>query len=233
MHSWHISRVYLNGANVYDHEQTHLYRTAMNGSRRRPRTGVRSYENSRERRETNSLPKKEILMTQQSIAEVSSKECCSKNYLQPFPRGQIQAYCSQMYVNGGIYHQKSRLLDVHGQTRTDANGREMITLANHEVCPSTWYHIRGVSKATFYRYKERAKNEGKPEHHDNLEMKKPQTHTLQATATVRLLVENEVDTMPHKTITLKSREKVPSMVLPFGFHWKNKLPEINNINSTF
>jgi len=44
MHSWHISRVYLNGASLYDHEQTHLYRAAMNGSKRHPRTRVCSYE---------------------------------------------------------------------------------------------------------------------------------------------------------------------------------------------
>ena len=36
--------------------------------------------------------------------------------------------------------------------------------------------------------------------------------------------------MPHKTRTLESGEKVPSMVLSSGFKWKDKLPEINNVN---
>ena len=33
MHFWPISRVYLNGATMYDHKQTHLYRAALNKSR--------------------------------------------------------------------------------------------------------------------------------------------------------------------------------------------------------
>jgi len=47
MHPWHISRVYLNGTSLYDHEQTHLYRAVMNGSKWRPRlesVPMRAYE---------------------------------------------------------------------------------------------------------------------------------------------------------------------------------------------
>ena len=78
-----------------------------------------------------------------------------------------------MYVDGGVYTRKSRLLDVHSQIHRDDNGSDMITLAKHEVCPLTWCHIHGVSKATFYRYKEKARKDDKPEHHGNLGMKKP------------------------------------------------------------
>jgi len=89
MHSWYISRVYLNGASLYDYKQTHLYRATINGSRWCPRIRICSYESSQERREPNSLPKKEVLMTFQSINEILSKECCSKNCIQPFPHGWI------------------------------------------------------------------------------------------------------------------------------------------------
>ena len=88
-------------------------------------------------------------------------------------------------------------------------------------------------RATFYRYKENARNDEKPEHHGNLGLKKPQSHTLQATTTLRLLLEASADQMPHKSHTVASGEKVPSMVLPSAFQWKDNLPEINIVNSSF
>ena len=76
MHSWHIKQVYLNGASLYDQHQTDLYNSAVNASRRRKRVGVCAYESSRERRELENTPKKEILLTMQAITEVSTKNCC-------------------------------------------------------------------------------------------------------------------------------------------------------------
>jgi hypothetical protein len=37
MRSWHISKVYLSGASLYDHHQTSIYQAALNTSRRRVR----------------------------------------------------------------------------------------------------------------------------------------------------------------------------------------------------
>ena len=34
LRSWHISHVFLNGANLYDHEQMHLFNVALATSRR-------------------------------------------------------------------------------------------------------------------------------------------------------------------------------------------------------
>ena len=63
--------------------------------------------------------------------------------------------------------------------------------------------------------------------------KKPCMHTLQATATLRLLIENEADRMPHKSRTLESVEKVPAMVLPSTFQWSDQMQEINDVNKSF
>jgi len=81
----------------------------------------------------------------------------------------------------------------------------MITMRKYEVCPLTWCHIHRVSKAIYYKYKEKTLNKDKPEYYGNLGVKKLQMHTLQATATFQLLVNNELDTMPHKTRTFESR----------------------------
>ena len=211
----------------------HKYNEAINISRRRPQVSVCAYSSSRERTEPTRPLKKESLLTPEAIISVAAKICCRQNCLQPFPRGQIQAIRSQLHVHGGVYFRKSRLLEVHRQTHLDRNGREMITLGGVEVCPTAWCAIHGVSRATFYRYKGMAQEDKQPEHHGNLGLKKPRTHTLQATATLRLMVEKEADAMPHKLRTLESGEKVSSMVLPSAFRWKDKLKEINDVNASF
>ena len=37
-----IGRVFLNGASLYDHDQTDMYRRAMNAQNQKPRKGIRS-----------------------------------------------------------------------------------------------------------------------------------------------------------------------------------------------
>ena len=96
MRFWPISRVYLNRASLYDHDQIAIFEAAINASKRRVTPGVRTYVSARKRQESCSLPKKETLLIPEAIAEVSSKSCCAKNCLQPFPHGQIQAIWSQI-----------------------------------------------------------------------------------------------------------------------------------------
>jgi hypothetical protein len=40
MRAWHIRRVFLNGASLYDHDQWHIYNAAVHALNRRPRRGV-------------------------------------------------------------------------------------------------------------------------------------------------------------------------------------------------
>ena len=227
----HIKQVFLNGASLYDHEQTYIYNTAMFTANRRVRKGLRRYESMRERVEPNVPPKKESLLTAESIAEVSSKTCCVKNCLQPFPRGQIHAIRCQLHVNDGVYARKKCLLEAHRQIHKNSDGKDCLTLKGREVCPLAWWTIHGISKATFYRYKEMAKAGKQAEGHGNLGSKKPRTHTLQATATLRTLLVSNADKMPHKTRTVESGEKVTAMVLPSAFRWRDQLPIINEANA--
>ena len=77
-----------------------------------------------------------------------------------------------------------------------------------------------------------AKNGRKAEEHGNLGSKKPHMHTLQATATLRTILVSDADKMPHKTRTLESGEKVPTMVLPSAFQWSAQLPKLNEANAS-
>jgi hypothetical protein len=142
---------------------------------------TRSYEGFRETTESTVPSKKEALLGTEAIAAVSTQTCCHKNCLQPFPRGHIEVIRSQLHVSDGVYAQKKCLLEVHRQIHKDFAGKEWITLKGREVCPTARWTIHGISKATFYRYKDMAKARKQAEGHGNLGLKKPRTHTLQAT----------------------------------------------------
>ena len=49
----------------------------------------------------------------QVITKVSTKTCCLKNCLQPFPQGQIQAIRYQLHVDNGVKFRKFQLLQMH------------------------------------------------------------------------------------------------------------------------
>ena len=91
----------------------HLFKVSSGASRRRSRVGARPYESSRGRRNSDRVQKKDALLTVESIRNVSTMSCCSKNCLQRFPRDRIEALRSEMHVEGSVYHRKHRQLDVH------------------------------------------------------------------------------------------------------------------------
>jgi len=71
------------------------------------------------------------------------------------------------------------------------------------------------------------------ESYRNLDWRKSYKHIVQATTTLCLLFENNVDQMPHKSRTMESKEKVPSVCLQSSFFWSETLLEINKVNTQF
>jgi hypothetical protein len=100
-----------------------------------------------------------------------------------------------------------------------------------DVCPVAWYSIMGVSRATYYCWKVNTNNGMRADQHGNVEMTISQTHTLQATATLRLMLEQSGDYMPYKTRTLDTGEKVVSKCLISSWRWKDFVPELNIVNA--
>jgi hypothetical protein len=63
MRAWHITRVFINGASLFDHEQRFIYNTALQAFNREPRVGVRQYERSCQRQGTENPPKKVVKLS--------------------------------------------------------------------------------------------------------------------------------------------------------------------------
>jgi hypothetical protein len=168
MRAWHIRRIFLNGASLYDHDQQHIYNAAVQALNRRPRRGVRQYESGRERQDSANPPKKVLKLSTQSINFVFSVNCCKKNCVQPFPRAKIHTLRSHFFHEGEQYFKSHCLLDVHRQIHHDSDGNEMITLEGCDVYPVAWYSIMDVSRATYYRWKVNASSGMRADQHGNV-----------------------------------------------------------------
>jgi hypothetical protein len=132
------------------------------------------------------------------------------------------------------YEFKNHLkLDVHQQIHMNVEGCRVVTLEEEEVCLAAWRHIMGVSETTFYRYVGYAAEERLAQKHGNSGLLKPRAHTMQATTTLRCILDRSANHMPHRSRTLVSSEKVVSKVLPTTWKWKESIPELNTMNSAF
>jgi hypothetical protein len=88
-------------------------------------------------------------------------------------------------------------LDVHRQVHRDAQGKRVVRVEGTDVCMAAWRHISGVSESTFHRFQGFAAIGEQAQPHGNLGKLKPQKHTLQATATLKAVLEKQADHMPH------------------------------------
>ena len=186
-----------------------LFNLASLASLRSSRVGARAYKSSREQKNCEKIPKKEALLIAESIRNVATKSCCSRNRLQPFSHDKIKALRSKMHVEGNVYHRKHRQLDVHKQIHRDANGKELIKLEGMEVCPKASTTIMGLYKSSYYQYKANALIRKRANQHGNLHSKKPQSHTFQAIAIIlQTLLESSANHMPHKSRTKDDGDKL-------------------------
>ena len=69
--------------------------------------------------------------------------------------------------------------------------------------------------------------------HGNSGLQKPRAHTVQATATLRCILEKSADHMPHRSHVLSFGEKVVTKILPATWKWKDTVPELNEVNTSF
>ena len=91
----------------------------------------------------------------------------------------------------------------------------------------------GVSESTFYRYARYASQNMVAQLYGNSGLQKPRTHTVQATPTLRCILEKSADHMLHRSRVLSSGEKVVTKVLPATWKWKDTIPKLNEVNTSF
>ena len=222
------------GASLQDHEArdnfNHIQAALLNPP---SLTSSRPYTSTIRNPPCETSVKTKDLLTQESINALSSKTCCSQNCVQPFSRAKIRAFRERMYHNSTFKHRAFMKTEVHRQVHRDSRGRRMVIVEEIPVCMRAWMHIFGVPESTFYRYQTYMNNGREALDHGNKRLLKPRKHTQQAAASLKCILDKQADHMPHRTRTLKTREKVVSMCLPTTFQWKKQIKELNDVNAAF
>jgi hypothetical protein len=90
-----------------------------------------------------------------------------------------------------------------------------------------------VPETTFYRYAGYTVKGRPAQKHGNSGLLKPQAHIMQATVTLRCILDRSANHMPHRSRTLASSEKVVSKVLPTTWKWKESILDLNIVNCAF
>lgn len=83
----------------------------------------------------------------------------------------------------------------------------VVTLKGIDVYSIAWYTIMGVSKTSYFEHQVYVDQGIRIDHHRNLGRKKPQTHNVQAKATLGCLFRDIADQMPHKSKTFDNGKK--------------------------
>ena len=192
--------MHCNGANFRDHELRAKYNsTVADLSSDHLRKKSRPYQSLIQNAPRVGSVKAKTVLQQVDINLVASKDCCSRNCPQTFPREKIKLLRERMYVGTTFQFLSHLKLDVHRQSRTDSDGRKIVTLEGVDVCHEAWRHIMAVPESTFYRYAKHAAENMVAEMHGNTGLRKPRSHTIQATATLRCILDKSADHMPHRS----------------------------------
>jgi hypothetical protein len=221
LRSWNITRVVCNGFTLQDHltkDEHNSLVVAFSKKKRNLRKGVHPYKSVGRNAPRAVSLKAEEMLSAKSIQLVSSKICCKRNCVQPFPREKIATIQQQLWGDGDFKFKSHLKLEVHHQFHGGDGENRMVTIEGIDVCPKGWQIIMGVPKTTFYRKRDEAEMEKHGSLHGNLGLKKPRPYTQQAAATLKYIVESATDHMFHKSKSLSTGEKVVSRSLPLS--WK-------------
>ena len=173
------------------------------------------------------------VLQQQQINLVASKDYCSRRCTQTFPREKIKLLRERMYIGTTFQFRCHLKLDIHCQSRTDHDGRKVVTLEGVDVCHQAWRLIMDVPESTFFRYAKHASENMVAQMHGNTGLRKPRPHTVQATATLQCIVDKSTDHMLHRSQVLTCGKKVVTKVLPATWKWKDTVPHVNEVNKSF
>lgn len=224
--SWPVNLLFYKNVSVYDHLRRHSTTIQEDELRRVDRKGKRTYNTSN--RPPKEKKTQEWRISDDEISKLYMADCCHRHCTRVFSPEIVRSFRYGMYLHNPE-ERRLRNLDVHRTRFRSSNGKEdLVMLEFKEVCIKGWKLIHGVPDRTFRRYNKQAKDGEQARPHGNLGKSKPRLATLQATETLRTLIDGLADQMPY-TCTLPSGERVSQKILPRGIQWKQFLPQINKV----
>ena len=149
--AWLTKLVHYHGASLHDHEAKDNWNRLQEARANLPSSkSTRPYMSAIQNPPRQGLLKYKELLSEESINLVSSRVCCLKNCVQPFPREKIKSFRERMYNQSTFKFRMHMKAEVHRVVHRDAWGRRMVTVEGISVCMRAWMHISRVPQATFY-----------------------------------------------------------------------------------
>ena len=149
--AWPTKLVHYHGASLHDHEARDKWNQLQEARTNPPSSkSKRPYTSAIRNPPRRGPVKYKDLLSEESINLVSSRVCCLKNCVQPFPREKIKSFRERMYNQSTFKFRAHMKTEVHKAVHNDARGRRMVTVEGISVCMRAWMHISGVPQATFY-----------------------------------------------------------------------------------
>ena len=210
---WPLRNVTIDGVSLRDHERQYIQNQMELQPNIQPRKGLRKYETLARPTPFATDCKRQRLLSEESIREVVTKNCCMHRCCQLFPRDKLKAIREEMWL-GDFRLRSTQKFNVHRAIYVNGTSCKVISIESIDVCCKVWYIIHAVSKTDFYRQVAYVKEGRQSHHHGNVGLKKPREAIRQATATLVTIIVPLADAMPHKIRTLTTDEKVVEKVLP-------------------
>ena len=107
--------------------------------------------------------------------------------------------------------------------------RKYITLEGVEVCGRAWYIIHGMPKSTYHNYLDKYKEGVVCASHRNKGIKRPRIRTVQVAGTMKAIIDNVADQMPHQMRSIGNGRMDTLKYLPAGHNWKRVQADSNEV----
>ena len=120
---------------------------------------------------------------------------------------------------------------VGGQLHSVAGDRKrkFVTLEGAEVCACAWYKIHGIPKSTFHSYIDKYIIDVVSGTHGNKGVKRPRIQTVQVTGTMKAIIDENADQMPHQMRGMGNGRVDTLKYLPVGNNWKRVQADANEV----
>ena len=143
--AWPTKLVHYHCATLHNHEARDKWNRLQEARANPPSSkSTRPYMSAIQNPPRHGPVKYRELLSEESINLVSSRVCCLKNCVQPFPREKIKSFREQMYNQYTFKFKAHMKTEVHRAVHRDARGRRMVTVEGISVCMRAWMHISGV-----------------------------------------------------------------------------------------
>jgi len=230
---WSNHSTFYDGVSMYDIGRRFDDDERIEQQRIEGRGGRRKYSSIVRTRRPRGLRKKDIILSDDAIAEVSTIDCCARRCVQRFPRSLMKTLRREMHC-GTFKNKYAMCLDVHKRVQWGPGRKgKHVLVEGRPLCLFAWRLIFDVKYRTFLRYSSLVRQNQRSRDHGNKDHPRYREAVEQATATLRILLEGSADLSPYKSRTLEIGERVGQKVLPAGTRWNKFLDALNTVSDIF